>query len=139
MGLFLKNEVLGVEMGQSVGDNEAFTFVRAAPGDERLVINVNHIASGELNDLAGLGLILQIEFTLDDVYDRWAMVLYRDRLAGVNLEESCHQTVRFVRRDVLIESVDLDVIVVFVWAAVDVSLSLSTWDMFVRHVDVGAG
>lgn len=126
-------------MGRSVGDNEAFTFVRAAPGDERLVINVNHIASGELNDLAGLGLILQIEFTLDDVYDRWAMVLYRDRLAGVNLEESCHQTVRFVRRDVLIESVDLDVIVVFVWAAVDVSLSLSTWDMFVRHVDVGAG
>jgi hypothetical protein len=67
--------------------------------------------------------------TLDDVYDRWTMVLYRDRLAGVNLEESCHQTVRFVRRDVLIESVDLDVIVVFVWAAVDVSLSLSTWDM----------
>ena len=63
--------------------------------------------------------------TLDDIRDRCAArVFYRDRLARVNLSDSCHQVVRFVRLGHCIESVQLhrDVFVLVVRAALGASL-----------------
>ena len=60
--------------------------------------------------------------TLDDVYDNWAMVLCRDRLADVDLAKSGHQVVRFIGQAGLIESVDLEVVVVIMRPALKTSL-----------------
>jgi hypothetical protein len=59
--------------------------------------------------------------TLDDVYSSWARVVSEDGLAGMNLTESRHQVMRFVGREVIIEPVDLQVIVILVRAALETS------------------
>jgi hypothetical protein len=41
----------------------ASAIVGGAPGDERIFVDMNHITSNDLDDLARLGLILQMEFT----------------------------------------------------------------------------
>lgn len=60
--------------------------------------------------------------TLNYVDDSWARVISENRLACMNLAESRHQVVRFVSREAIIESVDLQVIVVVVRAALEPSL-----------------
>jgi hypothetical protein len=93
---------------------------------------MKYITSDELGDLARLGLIIQVEFTLNDVYDSWAKEMSQDGLADMNFSEPRHQVVRFVGRAVLIEPVELQVFVVFVRDALEATLR--NFDVFVRHV-----
>ena len=60
--------------------------------------------------------------TLDDVEDKWAKVVYGDGLARMNISESRRQVVRFISREALVEPVDLQMIVFFVWDTFDSSL-----------------
>ena len=60
--------------------------------------------------------------TLDDVRDSWAMVVCGDGLAHMNLTESRQQVVRFISREAFVEPVELDMIIVFVWDALESSL-----------------
>ena len=100
---------------------------------------MNYIASEELGNLARCGLLLHMDFayvlrqfniqillnvlcTLDNVHDPWASVDYGDGLANMNFKKSRHQVARLVGRSVFIESVDLQVIVVFVRAALKPNL-----------------
>ena len=104
---------------------------------------MSHIASDKLASLAGLGLILQMEFTygmiasvyqiisytlpnilrtLDDVHDMWTRVVRVDRFSNVDLSEQRHQVMRCVGWAVLIEPVDLQVIVFIVCATLESSL-----------------
>ena len=60
--------------------------------------------------------------TLDDVRDGRAMVVYGEGLAHMNLTESRQQVVRFIGRETFVEPVDLQMIVIFVWDALESSL-----------------
>jgi len=63
-----------------------FPIVGGAPGDERVVVDMNHITSNDLSDLARLGLILQMEFT----YLFWAKEMSQNRFANFKFNESRH-------------------------------------------------
>ena len=60
--------------------------------------------------------------TLDDVLDSWTKVVYGDGLARMKLSQNCRQVVRFISREVFVEPVELQMIVVFVWDALESSL-----------------
>ena len=60
--------------------------------------------------------------TLDDIQDSWTMVVYGDGLARMNISESSYQIVRFISRAGFVEPVELHMIVVFVWDALESSL-----------------
>ena len=60
--------------------------------------------------------------TLDDVHDSWAIEVCGDGLALMKLSKSRRQVVRFIGREAFVESMDLQMIVVFVWDALESSL-----------------
>jgi len=122
-----------VDIGRSVTDTKDSDFGGGTPGVVRAFGDMKDITSDKLTDFAGLGLILYMEFTLDNVYSSWARVVSRDGLAGMDLTESRHQVVRFVGRSVFIEPVDLQVIVIVMRAALETSLR--TFDVSVRHIE----
>jgi len=134
--LFLNNVILGVVGGWSVRDTKGFGVARGSPGVGRALFNVDYIASDELGDLARLGIVLQMDFTLDDVEDGWARVVHGNRLANANLCESRRQVVRFIGREAIVEPMNLEVLVVVVLTALEPSLR--NFNVLVRHfVDRG--
>jgi hypothetical protein len=87
---------------------------------------MNYIASGELGNLAWCGLLLHMNFTY--VLRQFDILIsYVPSTTYMNLKKSRHQVARLVGRSVgrsvFIESVDLQVIVVFVRAALKPNLS----------------
>jgi len=83
---------------------------------------VGYITSDELGDVTRLGLVFEMEFTLDDICDSWARVMCGDRLTDVKLPESRQQVVRFICWKAFIEPVDLEVFVFVVRTALESSL-----------------
>ena len=104
---------------------------------------MSHIASDKLASLAGLGLIIQMEFTygmiasvyqiisytlpnilrtLDDVHDMWARVVRVHGFSNIDLSKTCHQVMRCVGWAVLIEPLDRQVVVFIVCATLEPSL-----------------
>ena len=57
--------------------------------------------------------------TLNDVHDSRAKEMSEDGMAGLNFTEPCHEVVTFVDRTFIIESVDLQVVVVIVRDALE--------------------
>ena len=108
------------------------------PGDVRVFVDVNNIASNELRDF-GLGFLLQMEFTYilrqfdipyfrtmlhtrNDVHDSRAKEMSEDGMASINCTEPCHQVVRFVDRAFVIAPVKFQVVMLFVRDALEASL-----------------
>ena len=60
--------------------------------------------------------------TLDDVRDSWARVVTGDGLAHMKLTQSRQQVVWFIGREAFVEPVNLQMIVFFVWDALESSL-----------------
>ena len=60
--------------------------------------------------------------TLDDVPDSWTMVVCRDGLACMKLTKNRQQVVGFISREGFVEPVDLHMIVVIVWDALESGL-----------------
>ena len=60
--------------------------------------------------------------TFDDVPDSWAMIVCGDGIAHINLNESRQQVVRSISRGGFVEAVEFQMIVVFVWDALESSL-----------------
>jgi len=118
--------------GWSVRDTEDFGVARGSEGVKRALFNVDYIASDELDDLARLGIVFEMDFTLNNICDSWARVVCGDRLADVNLTESRQQVVRFIGREAVVEPVDLEVLVIVVRTAL--KPSLRNWNVLVGHV-----
>jgi len=50
---------------------------------------MDYVTSDELNNFVRLGFVLDVQFTLDDVQNRWAMEVCGDGLAHANLTDRC--------------------------------------------------
>jgi len=79
-----------VDVGRSVGDTEHFGFVWGTEHVGRALLNVEYVARGKLDDLSKLGLVLDMEFPLDDVRNGWASVVYGDGLADMKFSDTGH-------------------------------------------------
>jgi len=50
---------------------------------------MDYVASDELGNFVRLIFVSDVQFTLNDVQDSWAMVVNRDGFAGAKLTDSC--------------------------------------------------